>query len=88
MNVDGSCFVYEIWELAGVMFIESPLYANHNQDDEDGRVAVNFQHGLLVWWFAEDIQNKQLRQAILIQTKNAAMNMSHGNFHDLDGLAQ
>ena len=88
VNVDGSCFVYEIWELAGVMFIESPLYANHNQDDEDGRVAVNFQHGLLVWWFAEDIQNKQLRQAILIQTKNAIIAMSLGNFPDLDGLAQ
>jgi hypothetical protein len=26
------------------MFIESPLYARHDQDDEDGRVAVNFQH--------------------------------------------
>lgn len=86
MNVDGSCFVYEIRELAGVMFIESPLYACHDQDDEDGGVAVNFQHGLLVWWFAEDNQNKQLRQAILIQTKNAAMNMSRSNFHDLDGL--
>jgi hypothetical protein len=60
VNVDGSCFVYEIRELAGVMFIESPLYADHDQNDEDGRVAVNFQHGLLVWWFAEDNQNKQL----------------------------
>lgn len=61
MNVDGSSFVYEIRELAGVVFIESPLYADHDQNDEDGRVAVNFQHGLLVWWFAEDKQKDSVR---------------------------
>jgi len=58
VNVDGSCLVYEIRELTGVMFIKSPLYADHDKNDEDGRVAVNFQHDLLVWWFAEDNQNK------------------------------
>lgn len=46
MNMNGNGFVYEIRELAGVMFIESPLYANHDQNDEDGGVAVNFQHSL------------------------------------------
>jgi hypothetical protein len=48
MNVDGSGFVFEIWEFAGVSLIESPLDTNHNQNDEDGCVAVYFQHGLFL----------------------------------------
>jgi hypothetical protein len=34
--------------LTGIYLIKSPLYAKHDQDDEDGGIAVNFLHGMLV----------------------------------------
>jgi len=46
VNMDGRGFVYEIWELAGICPVESPLYPDHNKNDEDGGVAINFLHGL------------------------------------------
>jgi hypothetical protein len=32
--------------MTGVRPIKSPLHSNHNNNDENGSVAVNFQHGL------------------------------------------
>jgi hypothetical protein len=44
----GNSFVYEIGEFACISSIKSPLYTNHYQNDEDGCIAVDFLHGLLV----------------------------------------
>ena len=43
--MNGTGCVFEIWEMTGISLIKSPLYPNHNNYDEDGGVAVNFQHG-------------------------------------------
>ena len=48
MDVYGNSFVYEIWEFACISSLKSPLNTNHYQNDEDGCVAVDFLHGLLV----------------------------------------
>jgi len=44
VNVHDIGFVFEIWEFAGISIIKSPLYADQDQDDEDGGVAVNVEH--------------------------------------------
>ncbi len=47
-------FINEIRELAGVWFVKSPLYTDNDQYDQEGCVAVDFQHGLLVLFHPED----------------------------------
>ena len=44
--MNGSGLVFEIWKLTCIGLVKSPLYPDHNKDDEDGGVAVNFKHGL------------------------------------------
>ena len=44
--MNGSGFVFEIWKLACVRLIKSPLNPYQNKGDEDGGIAVNFKHGL------------------------------------------
>ena len=46
MDMNGSGLVFKIRELTGIRLIKSPLYPDHDKDDEDGGVAVNFKHGL------------------------------------------
>ena len=48
--MNGNSFVYEIWKLTGVDLIKSPLNAEHNEDNKNGGIAINFLHGWLFWF--------------------------------------
>jgi hypothetical protein len=46
--MNGNRLVYKIWEFACVGLIKTPLNAKHDQDDEDGRVAIDFLHMVVI----------------------------------------
>jgi len=82
MDVYGNSFVYEIGELACISSIKPPLYANHYQNDEDGCVAVDFLHGLLV---CGSLKIKKIDIPLFyLQTLQGAT--SFINLPDLDGV--